>query len=71
MINRLMKGKVGPFISTLVTYCIITLIWHGWDLDNKQIAEMIFVGTLSGLVLALVNNPLMRLIQNLVRKVVR
>jgi hypothetical protein len=63
-----MKGKVAEFIVMFVGYCIIFLTWNNWNLTGRQIAEMIFIGTLGGLFSALTIKPLTRLIENIVRK---
>jgi hypothetical protein len=64
-------SKVEVFISTSVGYCIISLFWNKWIVTSKEIAEMIFIGTLGGLFLALLMNLIMRLITRLVEKIVR
>lgn len=57
--NRFMKksNKVEVFGSTL-----IFLTWHNWSLTSKKIAEMIIIGTVSSLLLALIINPLTQFI---------
>lgn len=63
-----MKGKVGTFIFTFVIYCTIFLTWNNWNITSKQIAEMIFIGTLASLFTALVMYPLRRVLANRLRK---
>ena len=63
-----MKGKVLPFITTFLTFCIVFLVWYGWNLDSRQIFEMIFIGTLSSLFFPFANNQVIRLIQYVLRK---
>lgn len=63
-----MKRKVAMFIFMFVGYCIIFLTWNNWNVTSKQIAEMIFIGTLVGLFNALAMNPMKRLIENVLKK---
>ncbi len=64
----IMKKKDEVFISSLILYSIIFLAWHGWSLNNRQLVELMFIGTLSSLTLVLTINPLTRVIQSIVRK---
>ena len=64
-----MKGKIAEFIFTFIIYSIIFLLWNNWNLTSKQIVEMIFIGTLLGLVSALTIRPITRLIENMVRRI--
>lgn len=64
----IMKGKVRTFISSFVLYCVLFFALHNWTLTTKEIAEMIFIGVLASLFQALMINPVMRLIGNVVRR---
>ena len=65
-----MKSRVRFFVSSFILYAITFLIWHKWTLTTKEIAEMIFIGTLVSLIPALVMNRMTRLITRIVEKVV-
>ena len=65
-----MKSKVRSFVSSFVLYCVILLGWNNWQLTNKDVAEMIFIGTLCSLTLALTEKHMTRLITRIVEKVV-
>ena len=64
-----MKGKVGEFVSSFAIYCIISLAWNGWHLTTKELAEMIFIGTLGGVVMAFTMKPMTRLVTRIVKKI--
>lgn len=67
--NKFMKAiKVEVFLSTLVGYCLISLFWNKWHVTGMDVVEMIFIGALGGLLLALTINPITRFIGNVVRK---
>jgi hypothetical protein len=65
---NMLKGKLAAFVFVFVGYCIIFLAWNNWHVTNKEMAEMIFVGTLLGLFEVLAVNRIIRLIENTVRK---
>jgi hypothetical protein len=65
-----MKSKVRSFVSSFVLYCVIFLAWNNWQLTNKDIAQMIFIGTLCSLTFALTEERMTRLITRIVEKVV-
>ena len=64
-----MKSKVQEFVFMFVIYCVISLVRKDWPPTGKDIAEMIFIGTLSGLFVALTMEPLKRFIGNVVKKI--
>lgn len=66
-----MKDKVAEFIFMFVGYCIVFLAWNNWNLTSKQIAEMIFIGTLGGLFVALTIKPITRLITRIVERLLK
>jgi len=66
-----MKGIVAEFILMFVGYCIIFLTWNNWNVTGKEIVEMIFIGTMGGLLVAFTIKPLTRLITRIVEKLVR
>lgn len=63
-----MKNKLARFILSFILYCLVFLIWNGWSVTGKQIAEMIFIGSLTGLFLPLMENLTTRLIQKVLQK---
>jgi hypothetical protein len=65
-----MKSRVRFFVSSFILYAIGFLLWHNWILTTKEIAEMIFIGTLSSLIYALNIDRIRRLITRIVEKVV-
>ena len=64
-------SKVEVFISSSILYCIIFVAWNDWRVTGKEVAEMIFIGTFSSLILALMMNRITRLITGIVEKVVK
>ena len=54
-----------------VGYCIITLIWNNWSLTTKEIVEMIFMATWSGVAAALMAKPLTRLLTYIIERVLK
>ena len=64
-----MKSKVQEFVFVFGLYCLISLVWKDWPPTGKDIVEMIFIGTLSGLFAALTMEPSKRFIERVVRKI--
>ena len=57
------------FATTFALYCLIFLVWEGWSLSNNQVVEMIFMGTFLSVFYVLLEKPLTRLTQRIVKKI--
>ncbi len=65
---RNVNNKVLIFIGNFVIYLIIYLVFTKAKIGGKQIAEMIFIGTLVSFSSVLLINPTKRLIEYVLKK---
>jgi hypothetical protein len=63
-----MKNKIFLFTVTFVGYIIIFLLFARFQVGTKQIAEMIFIGSVSGVGTVMLDRPFKKLLANVLKK---
>ena len=67
--NATMKRRIVRYLLMFSSYCLIFMLFNGWELTNRELAEMIFMGTLTALFDALMYHRMTRFVEKMVKQV--